>query len=205
MHVFWFCSRARKVWKATGLWSIISSFKGGSFADLFCWMEDHGRTDEFQFFLLLCWSLWIDRNTMVFKGITKPASETIDRCHILLKSYHLKPHNILDHKINQPSMDSWQPPPDGVLKINVDASVQASFDHRGIGIVGRDMRGHVFFAEGMTIPGKFSPLYAELLAIIKGILWALKYGGLHGLLNQMLWQRYKLYQRTILSLWRHRY
>lgn len=47
MHVFWFSSRARKVWKTTGLWSIISSFKGGSFADLFCWMEDHGRTDEF--------------------------------------------------------------------------------------------------------------------------------------------------------------
>lgn len=110
----------------------------------------------------------------MFNGITKPASETIDRCHILVKSYNLTPHNILDHRINQPSLDSWKPPPDCVLKINVDASVQAYFDQCGIGIVGRDMRGHVFFAEGMTISGKFSPLYAELLAIKEGTLWTLK-------------------------------
>lgn len=93
-----------------------------------------------------------------------------------MNSYFLTPHNNFNHRIHLSDVDGWQPPAEGVLKINVDASVKASVDHCGIGVVGRDMRGHVFFAVGRTISGKFSPLYAELLAIKEGVLLALKSG-----------------------------
>lgn len=80
-------------------------------------------------------------------------------------------------RINQSSVEVWKPPQEEVLKINVDASVKDSFDHCGIGVVGRDMRGIVIFAEGSIFPGKFTPMYAELIAIKEGILWDLNLDG----------------------------
>lgn len=75
------------VWYGKNLWHNLSGFKGGSFGDLFSWMHDQRRMDEFQFFILICWSLWIDRNMLVFQGIMKSVSDTIARYRELILSY----------------------------------------------------------------------------------------------------------------------
>lgn len=37
------------------------------------------------------WSLWIDRNTMVYQEIEKTVQETVDRCHNIVTSYQFNP------------------------------------------------------------------------------------------------------------------
>lgn len=49
-----------------------------------------------------------------------------------------------------------------LLKVNDDAAIFVSNNRFGIGIVGRDNNGHILFAEGRILKGRFSPHMTEI-------------------------------------------
>lgn len=59
--------------------------------------------------------------------------------------------------------------PEGMLKINVDASVLSFANYVGIGAVAQDHLGTVLAATSLHISGRFSPHIAECLAIKEGV------------------------------------
>lgn len=65
-HTFWYCRFSRKLLKMSYLWLHLSGFVRGGFWDLFQWIVDKCGTNGLETFVLICWSLWIERNLIVF-------------------------------------------------------------------------------------------------------------------------------------------
>lgn len=60
--------------------------------------------------------------------------------------------------------------------MNVDATVNSSVDHFGVGVVGRDSAEAIMCVEDKYLTGSFSPLMAELFVIRLGISQAISMG-----------------------------
>lgn len=52
--------------KLTSIWPVIGDIRRWSFCVLFCYIVEHGQGDDLGLFALICWSLWVLRNKMVF-------------------------------------------------------------------------------------------------------------------------------------------
>ncbi|XP_075521130.1 uncharacterized protein LOC142554340 [Primulina tabacum] len=158
-------SFARKVRKMLELWPHLIGFHGRGFKDLFQWMVDNGRGEDLANFVLVCWSLWTERNLLVFQNKVK------DREDVLTRARRTKEHcrifsEIRFHVGIQTSTQSfWQPPITGAFKVNVDTAVAESLNNFGVGIVGRDNNGYLIFAEGWNFQGSLCVRTADLLAI----------------------------------------
>ncbi|KAL5773532.1 hypothetical protein ACOSQ2_013456 [Xanthoceras sorbifolium] len=70
----------------------------------------------------------------------------------------------------------WSPPPVGVFKLNVDASLAVNAGLVGVGIVIRDCHGQVRVASSLKLSASFSPLLAEAVAILHEVRLAFNSG-----------------------------
>lgn len=116
-HSFWCCNSARQLWKSTEIEPKFSGFTRGSIGDLFQWIMENGNRKEFELFVLICSSIWTERNHHVFQGkiwscvdVVAKAKQTGDLYRLLVT---------LDTcKKTQPNPNpKWQKPPAGVIKI----------------------------------------------------------------------------------------
>lgn len=137
----------------------------GSIGDLFQWMVDHGTIHELSLFVLICWSLWYNRNLLVFQEKISLFSEVLSKAVMTKELYCLSSNLAPSFVEEEPKISHWSPPQDGVIKVNVDAAVSSSMDHFGVGLAGRDGECVVLCVEGKYLPGLISPLLAELIAI----------------------------------------
>lgn len=62
-------------------------------------------------------------------------------------------------------MGKCVPPPPGLIKINVDASVRPYLLSFGVNIVAGDEHGVVVAAKSASIKGKFPPYLAEMYVV----------------------------------------
>lgn len=151
------------------IWPCLSGFPSGGFGDLFWWISDHGKVGELEMFVLICWSLWTEKNLVVFQG------KILGYEHVLAQANRTKDHyNIfvrLPERVRSPpsSLFVWKPPSPGILKINVDDAVFSSSNFFSVGLVGRDNFGTLIFAEGRIMQGDFSPKTAEFIAVREGL------------------------------------
>ncbi|XP_042950614.1 uncharacterized protein LOC122282698 [Carya illinoinensis] len=72
-------------------------------------------------------------------------------------------------KIKQRYRCQWQPPPEGVLKLNIDGALFSDQCKAGIGAVLRDKEGKVIFAASKSEPAIADPMEIELLAMLRGL------------------------------------
>ncbi|CAL1371387.1 unnamed protein product [Linum trigynum] len=104
----------------------------------------------------LLWRIWKSRNKVTFEF-----SQTVLQPGPRISSLLLPPPPRSSLLPNLPAT-TWVPPPEGFLKINVDAAVCASGCLSGLVIRGSD--GHVMLAFGLQHQGIVNPYLAELLA-----------------------------------------
>ncbi|KAK2650302.1 hypothetical protein Ddye_017791 [Dipteronia dyeriana] len=74
------------------------------------------------------------------------------------------------------ALESWKPPPAGMVKLNTDASVKEGHNLIGLGMVLRDNRGRVLVAASKTVQGNFSAEIGEILALREGLGLAKQHG-----------------------------
>lgn len=157
----------------------MKGFTRGPFGDLFQWMVDQCTITEFSLFLLSCWSIWHTRNILVFQ-CNMSISEMIAKAIRMRGLYCLVPNQIQSSVVETHQIPLWKLPPSSVIKliikIIVDASVISSLDHFGVGVIGRDSSGAILCVEGKFLPGSFTPIMAELIAIQHDLLRATSMG-----------------------------
>jgi ribonuclease HI len=64
---------------------------------------------------------------------------------------------------------SWIPPPDGVIKVNWDASMNVAKNWVGLGIIARDSKGLYMGARSITLKAKTDPKMVETMATLEAI------------------------------------
>ncbi|KAH9750457.1 reverse transcriptase domain-containing protein [Citrus sinensis] len=170
-HILLQCPFARTCWMT----SSIGFFGDGS--NLLLWLEalfNRYSLEQTQLAVMICWSLWQNRNAMVWRGKTSGVQQLLNSAgHFLFQWQSVRKHQFL---FSQPSPIGhgaicWEPPLAGRLKCNVDAAMFASRGYIGLGNVIRDSNGAFVAARCCSIPGRFSARDAEALGVREALSW----------------------------------
>lgn len=80
--------------------------------------------DAFEDLLVVLWIIWNARNNAIFREIEKEASVVWERAKVLKGNFCL--HNFMKNPLRPRIYDTqkWRKPPNGVVKINVDAVIK---------------------------------------------------------------------------------
>jgi len=77
-----------------------------------------------------------------------------------------------NHKGEQPPAPRWIPPPQGMMKINIDAALSKNSSMAAVAAVARDEAGIFQGASALVVTGVSSPEIAETLAGREGLVLA---------------------------------
>ncbi|KAL5744797.1 hypothetical protein ACOSQ2_027913 [Xanthoceras sorbifolium] len=142
--------------------------------DLLRWVFSKSSRADFEFFCVVLWNIWNDRNSLVHLQKVKYAESLLDHAGFYLAEFQntlasvspLVPRPVCSGSVG------WSPPPCGSLKLNCDAAVRIDKNFIGVGAAIRDSFGHVVVASSHLLSGFFSPEIGEFLALREGLLLA---------------------------------
>ncbi|KAG6620210.1 hypothetical protein I3842_Q075500 [Carya illinoinensis] len=124
------------------------------------------RTGELEKFFLLAWGLWYRRNQSIYEGNILSTQQVMEHAFTLYQEHKA---TIEATKIKLKYKCQWQPPPEGVLKLNIDGALFSDQCKAGVGAVLRDKEGKIIFVASKSEPTIADPLEIELLAILRGL------------------------------------
>ncbi|CAL1354334.1 unnamed protein product [Linum trigynum] len=151
-------------------------------------MEEEKMVDDIpwnSFFSVVVWNLWKNRNEGVFKGINKTLSPPSLTQAIKIKAslWHkawMAPQDSLGRRVSPTQRVtqeiSWQPPPLGWTKINVDGAANGDQGPAGAGGILRNTEGS-WITGFVSKLGACSAVQAELWGIYHGLGVAWQSGG----------------------------
>ncbi|XP_031101846.1 uncharacterized protein LOC116005747 [Ipomoea triloba] len=163
-HLFWDCIIADQLWCSFGI------MKGLSFVEL---VEKalHAHEERLPITMASCvWSIWTARNDLLWNGKSCEVAVLKRMANSLVDSWQQVYSNSSPSSlplISQPA--SWNPPPPGMLKCNVDATILANA--AGFGAVLRDHGGRFIAAYGGLLNCALDPYAAETMAVNEALTW----------------------------------
>ncbi|GLT82968.1 hypothetical protein SLE2022_012860 [Rubroshorea leprosula] len=155
-HLFFDCAWSKAVWReilpTTASLSIQKSTFLDDFLDFFLSLS----SDDRELVAVTLWSIWNNRNHCIYKHSCYPPTRSIRaiRCYIAeYRAATIQVKDNLQEILPQPVLaeDVWTPPPSGVIKINVDASIPPQSGTASLEVVLRDNNGGVLGAGKKTI------------------------------------------------------
>ena len=128
------------------------------------------KTDDLEFFCILSWAIWSDRNKSVFANSSSEAIPIVEDSFSYLREFQ-RCQLMLTVKspANCDTVKRWQAPPLGKLKLNVDAAFNQALNMFSVGGIIRDSYGSVFAAFTIVFNDLVSPLVGECVAIREGL------------------------------------
>jgi ribonuclease HI len=171
-HILFGCESSLSAWHVSGLYPLIAAHiqQGCTVKDLIlhiCRRID--RNDAGQVAVLL-WTLWNNRNNWVWHQDKEQGQQ------LGFKAIHVwqewsAVQRVFNNGANQlqQQQNSWQPPPIGKYKCNVDAGIHADARKTSAGWCVRDHRGHFVLGGSSWINGRCSSSEGEALALLEAM------------------------------------
>ncbi|PON49368.1 hypothetical protein PanWU01x14_230480 [Parasponia andersonii] len=144
--LFWY-NEVKDVWKETGFWDSIKFGARTNSADSLVSICHHCPRKQFDFFCVLLWCLWTDRNMVVHGGKQRFAHHLVDFARTFLLEFHKS--STLSKDCGSPSLilrQRWITPPIGCFKLNIDTVIYPGEVYFGTGVVIHDLKGMVVAA-----------------------------------------------------------
>jgi hypothetical protein len=138
---------------------------------------DRFSIEDMELMAVLSRRIWLRRNKFIFDSIFTHPQVIFSEAVALLDEYRmcnrredeLNTSNWLRHSVS--AMTMWKPPPDAIIKVNSDASVNDKNQLIGIGIVARDNIGNVLGARAVLKHVVAAPKVVESMAALEAILF----------------------------------
>ncbi|KAL6130217.1 hypothetical protein ACLB2K_068598 [Fragaria x ananassa] len=125
-------------------------------------MLENLPTPQVEVFFMLLWSIWVERNNVVWNGSRVDPRETVRWEMDLLDEY--KQAQLVANKGQRSRQEArWIFPPRGRLKINLDGAYRED-GSGGVGTLMRDEKGFVKGAWSVDLTHLNSPIQAEAMA-----------------------------------------
>ncbi|XP_021770627.1 uncharacterized protein LOC110734786 [Chenopodium quinoa] len=175
-HALFDYERVRDLWADSGCEATCRWEEAGSMCDL---VESWGSLNAklLQKGVLLAWGIWQERNQKIFEGKTTPNDELLNRVVRWTEGVGSYSRRIYTSAKRVPaSGKSWKSPPEGIVKLNMDASL-AKEGWVGLGVIARDAAGRVLYAATRRMRAHWPSEIAEAQVIDM----ALKIGKQRGL------------------------
>ncbi|KAL3812349.1 hypothetical protein ACJIZ3_013617 [Penstemon smallii] len=175
LHCLLYCTYARQVW----------ALSNSPFAHYYLETEDtkawfrflclKSDAKELGFAVILTWWLWFSRNKWVWE------SEDI-LPNILIgfaKDFSVRFQLALLCRTKLPmdrSVPRWSPPPEGFVKVNMDAAISKDGLTIGLGFIARDSLGHCLGWKATSLPLPLDPEAAEATAALRALEFSIASG-----------------------------
>lgn len=182
VHVLWSCPAAQDVW---GIGSMIfqkCAFNGDMIMQFMEFCLDRLKIEELNLMAVIARRIWLGRNKFIFESLfshpwiiyseVMAHLEEYQRCN--KKGGDLSSVEIMQ-TIPRPQT-GWCPPPDGLIKVNWDASINITKEWIGVGVVARDFYGNVLGAKSLTKMVVVVPKLAEAMAAYKAMVFCKEVG-----------------------------
>ena len=135
-----------------------------------------GSPHDLELFFAVAWSIWWNRNQAIHEDSGSTPSQVWDMANRILYKY--KDACSLPALSSAPSLTTWQAPPLGFTKINIDGAALDGSPSCTF-VATRDCRGCLIAASSKVLPSTFSAEVTEALALQDGVLLALELGISH--------------------------
>ncbi|XVF03450.1 hypothetical protein REPUB_Repub04eG0262600 [Reevesia pubescens] len=180
-HLFRNCREAIKVWRTIRLPDCaMSSFH----LDFPNWLRTNCKDDTAShmfkvpwnvIFMFTLWALWIQRNNKVFRGERQPPSMICEKIRNMAVEFFACAMNSKMGAAMKTIHISWEPPPEGGMKINTDGSSIGNPGPAGAGGLIRDYNGNFLIGFSRKL-GITTSMGAELWAIRDALKIAFNHG-----------------------------
>ncbi|GLT27463.1 hypothetical protein SLA2020_024590 [Shorea laevis] len=180
-HLFFDCEWSKRVWKGVLLVGSLHSIQPNSFLDDFLDFFLAVSATNREIVAVTLWYIWNNRNKCIFNHTCLSPERGIRNIRNYLDEFKaatsVDDEQMLEAKTNPVVAETaWTRPPDGVVKINVDASIPHQAGMVSLGVVLRDSNGRVLGAGKKTMSFHGGVTHAEMLAICFGVQLGKKFG-----------------------------
>ncbi len=182
LHVIWNCPAAQDVWGGGSILFQKSYFMGDNFMQFMEYSMDRFSKEDVGLLATIARRIWLRRNKFIFENLFTPPQVVYKEASDAYSDYcrvHLQEeHGGHIREVTEPhvALTDWQPPPNGIIKVNWDASLNMKDRYVGIGIVARDHSGNFMGARAITKKVIGSPTLAETMATLEAVLFCKECG-----------------------------
>lgn len=170
LHVLFKYEFAKEVWQSMGLQTLLRGRENDTVLQIFKHVFTVGNKEQWVRFGLVCWGLWIRRNSWIWNrrsmttfGVTAMVNNLLQDWERSRKPYSSNTLGIQPRK--------WCKPPQGWIKINIDAAYRQDMEYIGTGCIVRD-------EQGLFLRGRVNRLRrcgeareAEAMSLKEALLW----------------------------------
>ncbi|KAK9983741.1 hypothetical protein SO802_033266 [Lithocarpus litseifolius] len=136
--------------------------------------SDCGTARDLETLVVTAWAIWYNRNQWVHESKKQNACQIWDFASSLLQDYK---EAVKFFQLGPSTCKlSWKKPPMGVYKINVDGATSEKGRKSSIGMIIRDYKGEAVAGLCKLLPGNFTVVETEALAVEASILLAKELG-----------------------------
>lgn len=170
VHALFTCCFAREMWNLVGLQRVVPIEEGGTVLQTLKEAFNNSSTEQCVQITLLCWSLWIRRNTWIWD---RKAISTFGVNAMAMNCFQdwKKAQEDGTGSKERTQLQQWCKPPPGWIKINIDASCRVDYDFIGAGCVARDEKGCFVRARTCRIGGRMQAKEGEARSLREALIW----------------------------------
>lgn len=166
IHVLFLCSFAKSVWDNVGLSQFVLVYPNDTVFDVFKRVFGSCTREQIVLVGLFCWSIWNRRNKWVWDRVNGSVFGVKSAAMNLLSDWRAAQQVGSKCKPNiQSACKHWSRPPQGWVKVNVDAAVFPEQNCSGMGGVIRDEYGKFLRARSRRVDAVLLPREAEALSL----------------------------------------
>lgn len=172
VHVLFNCDIAKEVWHNVGLQELVIATAQDTVMSVLKRVFNSGEKDRCAMVGLICWSLWSRRNKWVWDRVNLSAFGIKSMALNLVADWRrARQVDKVTRRDGQAQVKIWSKPPEGWVKVNIDASYRQGEDHVGIGCVVRDEHGQFLRARTNVLRSLRQVREAEAWSLREALEW----------------------------------
>ncbi|KAL8119323.1 hypothetical protein AgCh_016734 [Apium graveolens] len=180
-HVLFTCRAARELWQAVGEQSLLNVEQGEEVKEVLKREFMNSSKQRCVTIGLHCWGLWYRRNTWIWERKFLLVFTIRVMVTTMLQDWRRSQEVAAgrEGRLGRQSSRKWTKPPEGWIKINVDATCPQQRNRIGVACVARDDHGAFLGARSSVIEGGRQPREAEVLSLYEALRWVHKWRNSH--------------------------
>lgn len=180
MHVLFTCSFARSVWTKMGLQDLITGDQTEGIVEKMRHIFNVYTREKLAWVAIVCWNLWNRRNKWIWDKVSVSVfGVQSTAANMSAEWIKCQQEKQVRKSVNLMSARRWVSPPQGWVKINVDAAIFEATGSVGLGSVIRDEHGNFVRARSQKIEVQLYPREAEAEGLKQAVSWVKDLGFKH--------------------------
>lgn len=176
-HVLFTCSFARSVWATVGITEVQHHMDEGNAVEIISKLFQNCTKEKLVLVAMVCWNLWNRRNKWVWEKVEVSVYGVQATARNMAEEWKKsRLEKQADKAVTWGSPRRWLPPPQGWIKVNIDAAVFEELGKVGVGCVVRDADGNFVCARNRAVMAFMQPREVEALSLKEALGWVKEMG-----------------------------